>query len=1428
KVSLMLEILSRRFFLKLNLSDHMSILMDLQGTLKGKWRYLIPAITPIHNHVLIPNYQDYKIQDFRYSDSTPLLPFRCKVRFWRCFSVNESEEDNNQANYRYKAGEGYHTVPPPYTGNFMPPRPDLSFVGLDDSVFKSAISETATSVHETKTSASKTSKKRKSMFNNKGNATGQREVRPVWNNAQRVNHHNFSNNLTHPHPRRNFVPTTVITHSRKVSVNTAKKSSPRAASSTSTARYVNTAATRPTDQGIFDSGCSRHITRNKSFHTYYQEIDAGFVAFGGSPKGENNVLFTETECLVLSPDFKLLDENQVLLKVPRLNNMYSFDLKNVAPSGDHLGKFEGKADEGFLVRYSVNSKAFRVFNSRTMKVKENLHIKFLENKSNAVGRGPEWLFNIDSLTKSMNYEPVTAGNQTNDDASIEINVNAGKARQKKASDHEYILLPFMPSNLTLFSSTHSSDDKDADEAPSKGDEGVSKGCGIDNQERFDSSTQDVNTEETSIFDDVYDDREVDAEADTNNLELSTVVSLTPTTRVHKEHPKKQIIRDLNLATQTRRMINFFEENAMVSFINKQRRTNHKDYQNCLFACFLSQQEPKKVIHSLIDPSWIEAMQEELLQFKLQKMDVKSAFLYGTLEEEVYVCQHPGFEDPHFPNKVYYVENPYMVFIKILEPDHAQEIPNEFYEGTHFLLRVTASTLIEPNNELIKDAEAEDVDVHLYRSMIGSLMYFTAIRPNIMFAVFACARKSTTRDYQFLGKRLISWQCKKQTIVANSTTEAEYVAAANCYGHVLRIQNQMLDYGFNIMNTKIYIDNKSVICIVKNPVFHSKTKHIKIRHHFIRDSYEKKLIQVIKIHTYHNVADLLTKAFDVSRHARHDLVLLDENVEFHQMVDFLTSSSIHYALTVSPTIYASYIKQFWATAKSKTVNDVKQIHAKVDGKTVVISESSLRSDLYFNDEDEPFNDVYVTLAHTKKVFTNMKRQNKDFSRAVTPLFDTMRTKRGWDTEIPQASGPPKKVGDEAVYTGKDDRVGTSSGSGPRRHVATLGDTDAQTRVLALEKFKTDQDLVIKRLRKKVKRLEKKQRERTPRMKLFKIGTSKKKNLDKKNVSKQGRDESNKTEELNLSDKESGETKVFDYTTAEKDVNVAEPVSTTGDVVNVASVILDVSAAGPFTSTVGDSFKDEMTTIVDILMAIRSTRPSSTSVVIHNVKEEPRRATPLPTEKAAEQKAKDATLIEQMEDVQARMDADTERGSLLHKELNKLETSHQPELNSETRCKKRSRADHDKESVKKQKLEDDAKKEEARACLDIVQVVDIAINVESLATKYLIGDLITLFEPSKEDVIWKAQQDYNLISWRLFDLCRVHVLLMDTRITIHMLVERKYPLIPEMLSRMLNRRLEIDHESEMAFELIRFIKTQLKERRSVWIHPPSDQDADNEET
>ncbi|GKA66463.1 putative ribonuclease H-like domain-containing protein [Tanacetum coccineum] len=114
-----------------------------------------------------------------------------------------------------------------------------------------------------------------------------------------------------------------------------------------------------------------------------------------------------------------------------------------------------------------------------------------------------------------------------------------------------------------------------------------------------------------------DDEDVGAEADMNNLDAFMPVSRIPTTRIHKDHPAEQIIRYLNSAPQTRRMTKNLEEHGLFSSV--QQRINHKDFQNCLFACFLSQEEPKKVIHALKYPSWIEAMQEELLQFKIQEV-----------------------------------------------------------------------------------------------------------------------------------------------------------------------------------------------------------------------------------------------------------------------------------------------------------------------------------------------------------------------------------------------------------------------------------------------------------------------------------------------------------------------------------------------------------------------------------------------------------------------------------------------------------------------------------------------------------------------------------------------------------------------------------------------------------------------------------------
>ncbi|GJV26601.1 putative ribonuclease H-like domain-containing protein [Tanacetum coccineum] len=340
--------------------------------------------------------------------------------------------------------------------------------------------------------------------------------------------------------------------------------------------------------------------------------------------------------------------------------------------------------------------------------------------------------------------------------------------------------------------------------------------------------------------------------------------------------------------------------AFVSYVQKKRINNHKDFQHCLFACFLSRNEPKKISEALEDESWVDVMQEELLQFKIQKVWVLVDLPYGKKaigtkwvyqnkkdERGVVVRNKARFSRSKYPR----IDK----FVKALYGLH--QAPRAWYATlSTFLLqngyRRDASTPIETQKPLVKDEEASDVDVHLYRfqvtpktshlSAVKRIFRYLKGKPKLGlwypressfdlesysdsdYAGANLDRKSTTGGCQFLGRRLITWQCKKQTIVATSTTEAEYVAAASCCGQVLWIQNQMLDYGFNFMNTKIYIDNESTICIVKNPVYHSKTKHIAIRHHFIRDAYEKKLIQVLKIHTNDNVADLLTKAFDVSR------------------------------------------------------------------------------------------------------------------------------------------------------------------------------------------------------------------------------------------------------------------------------------------------------------------------------------------------------------------------------------------------------------------------------------------------------------------------------------------------------------------------------------------------------------------------------------
>nr|GEZ48200.1 putative ribonuclease H-like domain-containing protein [Tanacetum cinerariifolium] len=518
-----------------------------------------------------------------------------------------------------------------------------------------------------------------------------------------------------------------------------------------------------------------------------------------------------------------------------------------------IGKFEPKGDEGYFFGYSMSSKAFRVFNKRTKRVEENVHIEFLENKAIENGSGPNWLFDIDSLTKSMNYVPVVDAG-TNSTNFSGTKVDARKDVKKDVSSLRYIVLPnwVHEEHLESISSQHQEPcNTDAPESSGNSNptatltnplgyqvetltvespiptvsSSVPTVCFTDSQEPSSEtrliSKKVTNQVETPSLDDILtltnqfedtlggttnSEESNGVEADVSNMKASITASPTPTLRIHKDHPKSQIIGPVDTLIQTRNKSKEVGEQSFIAIIHQ--KTDPSLLQFCLFSCFLSQVKPKKISDALQYPSWVEAMQEELLQFKIQnvwtlvdcpkgvrpigtkwvlknkkeergivirnkarlvaqghtqeegidydevftpvarieairlflayasfmdfvvyQMDVKSAFLYGTIDEEVYVIQPPGFQDPDFPAKVYKVE-------KAMYGLH--QAPRAWYTDVR-----SSNTPIDKENPWGKEGTGKDVDLHLYKSMIGSLMYLTASRPDIMFVVCACTGHQVT-------------------------------------------------------------------------------------------------------------------------------------------------------------------------------------------------------------------------------------------------------------------------------------------------------------------------------------------------------------------------------------------------------------------------------------------------------------------------------------------------------------------------------------------------------------------------------------------------------------------------------------------------------------------------------------------------------------
>nr|GEU42487.1 hypothetical protein [Tanacetum cinerariifolium] len=720
-------------------------------------------------------------------------------------SVSDVSMPTSLVHDRYQSGEGYHVVPPPYTGTFMPSKPDLVFhdaptanetvpivLNVEPSTImpNKDLSQTSVKLVEhpipaehlrkdiPKTTGHRHSWNRKACFVCKSLTYLIKEYdyyekkmvqKLARNYAMQRNHQHYAR-MKHSHPNTHVVPTTVLTRSRLVPLTTARpittvvpqtkvkhqRPAKHVVNKVNAVEGVKGNWHALKDKGVIDIGYSRHMTGNLSYLSDFEEINRGYVAFGGNPKGGKitvkRKIRIDTECIVLSSDFKFPDETHVLLRVLRENNMYNFDLKNIVPSGNLVRGLPSKAFEN-----NHTCVACEKGKQHRASYPQNIDAATFEVKKpeSAVHVSPS------SCDKTMKHHDKT------------------KREAKGKSFVEFTPVPAVGPNSTKSTNTFS--------ATGPSNNAISSNFELGGKYSFMDPSQYPDDPDMPALDDItYSDNKEDVgvEGDFSNLETNITVSPIPTTRVDKDHLVTQIISDLSSAPQTRSMTRMVKEQGGLTQIND------GNFHTCMFACFLSQEEPKRVHQALKDPSWIEAIQEEPLQFKMQKeecidyeevfapvsrieaiyfflayasfmgflvyqMDVKSAFLYGTIKEEVYVCQPLGFEDPDYPDKVYKV-------VKALYGLH--QAPRAWYETlTNYLLEngfqrgkidqtlliknqkdgKSANTPIDIEKPLLKDPDGEDVDVHTYRSMIGLLMYLTSPRPYIMFAVCACARFQVT-------------------------------------------------------------------------------------------------------------------------------------------------------------------------------------------------------------------------------------------------------------------------------------------------------------------------------------------------------------------------------------------------------------------------------------------------------------------------------------------------------------------------------------------------------------------------------------------------------------------------------------------------------------------------------------------------------------
>ncbi|GJX66989.1 putative ribonuclease H-like domain-containing protein [Tanacetum coccineum] len=839
-------------------------------------------------------------------------------------------------------------------------------------------------------------------------------------------------------------------------------------------------------------------------------------------------------------------------------------------------------------------------------------------------------------------------------------------------------------------------------------------------------------DDTGIFGNAYDDEDVEEEVDMNNADSSYTTSDAPFTKFLKDHPQEQVIGSLKTHVQTRNMTKINEEHGLISSVHKLRRTNHKDFQNCLFACFLSQKEPKKVIQALEDPSWVEAMQNELLQFKLLKdergivvknkarlvaqgytqeegvdfeevfapvarieairlflayasfkdfvvyqIDVKSGFLYGKIEEEAprawYETLSTYFLDNGFHmgqiNKTLFIKRHKddILLVQVYVDDiifgsTKKELSTEFEKLMHdkfqmssigeltfflglqvqqkhdgifisqekyvaeilkkfnFINEKTASTPIETNKALVKDEEAEAVDVHLYRSMIGSLMYLTASRPDIMFTV--CVRVS-----------------KKQTIVANSTIKAEYVAAANCYGQVgdeavhKELGDRMERAATTVSSLEVEQDSGAQTrfeTTSNSPMNHlsQELTHLEVGRTFWAT------IKVKKVNGQERIQALVDKqkVIITKEGIRRDLHFDDA-----EGTDCLPTATIfeeiarmgyekpsqsakttawnEFSSTMASAIICLANNQKFNFSKYILDNMVKNLEGGVKFFMFLrFLQVILDKQVEGMDKHKA---TFVISSHTKKVFANIRRQADGFSGRVTHLFNTMmvqanqveETKVKEETEVPQDGTEHE----ESMPTPSHDPLPSGEDRMQLSDLMILC-SKLQKQVLDLEKAKSDQAIEIASLKKRFNKLERRRQSRNTGLKrLKKVGSARRieSSEDKdslgaqEDASKKGRsikdhDADSEVTLLNKTQERKDENLMFDtgvFDSNEMFVDATTVVTTASEAVSIAGVEDSVAPTIQVTTdaTTLQISKDELT-LAQTLMEIKAKTVTTTATTV----------------------------------------------------------------------------------------------------------------------------------------------------------------------------------------------------------------------------------------